>query len=265
MKIYDFFAGDLPILISMPHNGSDISSDISEQMHPYALKSQDTDWNLDTLYDFASDIGCNILKPRFSRYVIDLNRSTSDESLYPGADVTGLCPVNQFDYRPIYLTGKEPDNEEIARRIEIFWRPYHEKLSATLKALTSQFGYALLFEAHSIKSEVPRFFEGRLPDFSFGNFDQKSSSPELSELIKKWQPEGYCKVFNQRFKGGYITRHYGRPAQNIDSMQLELSQATYMDEVSLQYDSTKADKVKVQLRYLIESFAEFTRERIKSV
>jgi len=264
MKIFNFVAGDLPILVSMPHNGFRIASDIAAQMNPLALKSADTDWYLDRLYQFAGTMGCNLLIPEYSRYVLDLNRASSDESLYPGADVTGLCPVNQFDYQPLYQQGSEPDAAEIARRVEIYWRPYHQKLATTLEALKQKFGYALLYEAHSIKSVVPRFFEGKLADFNFGNFDEKSSSIGLSQLIEDWQPQGYSKVFNQRFKGGYITRQYGNPVQNIDSLQLELSQSTYLDESTLEYDSSKAREVQAQLKNLFESLAQFVRERIKN-
>ncbi|TQV71374.1 N-formylglutamate deformylase [Aliikangiella marina] len=264
MKIFNYIEGELPILISIPHNGARIPPQVAAKMRPAALTSVDSDWHLDRLYQFAGDMGCHFLIPEFSRYVIDLNRSSHDDSLYPGADVPGLCPINQFDYQPIYRDGGEPNVDEIARRVETYWRPYHDKLSETLQSLSSRFGYVLLFEAHSIQSQVPRFFEGVLPDFNFGNFDEKSSSEGLTQLVKDWRPEGYSKVFNQRFKGGYITRHYGEPLKNIDSLQLELSQATYMNESTLEYDNVKAGKVQLQLGSLFQSLAQFVREKTKN-
>ena len=216
-KIFDLQHGQLPILVSMPHNGTAIPQDIQNDMHPYALRVIDTDWYLDKLYSFANDLGCSIISPHYSRYVIDLNRPRNNESLYPGSDTTELCPTSQFDKRPIYLPGKEPTETEIKRRIETYWRPYHDCLEDTLTELVIRHGYVLLFEAHSIKSEVPRFFEGKLPDFNFGNLNGETSSKQINQLLEHWQPQGYTKVVNQRFKGGYITRHYGQPGDNIET------------------------------------------------
>ena len=264
MKIYDYVEGKLPILVSMPHNGEAIPEDIASTMNKYVLDVIDTDWYMDRVYQFAQEMGCHLLIPEYSRYVIDLNRPESNESLYPGADTTELCPTTQFDRRPIYQPGLAPDATEIARRVETFWRPYHLKLQQTIEALKQQFGYVLLFEAHSIKSVVPRFFEGQLPDFNFGNYDGKSSSQDLSELIQNWQAEGYSKVFNARFKGGYITREYGRPEQNIDSLQLELSQATYLNEDSLEFNLDKANKVIPVIQSLFKKLELFSLERAKA-
>jgi len=263
MKIFEFIDGKLPILVSMPHNGSAIPDDIASTMNDYAVASIDTDWFMDRIYEFATDMGCHMLIPHYSRYVIDLNRPESNESLYPGADTTELCPTTQFDRRPIYRPDLKPDNSEITRRIEIFWRPYHQRLRESISELKRQYGYLLLFEAHSIKSVVPRFFDGQLADFNFGNYDGQSSSSELSELVKNWQPQGYSKVFNERFKGGYITREYGRPEHNIDSLQLELSQATYMDESSLSFDLEKAASVVPVIESLFKKLEQFSLERTK--
>jgi N-formylglutamate deformylase len=253
LKTYNFSQGDLPILVSMPHNGTLIPESISAHMTEHALRMTDTDWFLDQLYDFAKTMGCSIIEPLYSRYVIDLNRSKEDTNLYPGQDTTELCPTTCFDKRPIYQEAKQPSKAEIMQRIEVYWQPYHQKLAATIEQLKQQYGYVLLFEAHSIKSVVPRFFEGKLADFNFGNFDQKSSSTQLTKLIENWQPpEEYTKVFNQRFKGGYITRYYANPMDGVDTLQLELSQATYMNESDLSYNETKANEVLTVLKDLFQ-------------
>ncbi|TQV82764.1 N-formylglutamate deformylase [Aliikangiella coralliicola] len=262
-KTYEFCKGSLPILVSMPHNGTLIPDKIAKNMTTSALEVVDTDWFMDRIYGFAQDMGCSLLKPLFSRYVIDLNRPQDNKSLYPGADTTELCPTTQFDRQPIYLEGRQPSENEIKSRVDEFWKPYHLKLKEELDEMVNQFGYALLFEAHSIKSVVPRFFEGQLPDFNFGNFDQKSSSKDFTKLVDDWQPEGYSKVFNARFKGGYITRHYGKPENGIDSLQLELSQATYLNEDKLNYDEEKAALVVVQIKSFFEQLKKHTLKQIK--
>lgn len=260
-KIFDLKLGQLPILVSMPHNGIAIPHDIQERMHPYALRVIDTDWYLDKLYGFAQDLGCSIIKPHYSRYVIDLNRPQNNESLYPGSDTTELCPTSQFDKRPIYLSGEEPNEAEIKQRIDKYWRPYHDCLEDTLNQLLIQHGYVLLFEAHSIKSEVPRFFDGQLPHFNFGNLNGSTSSVEINQLLEHWQPGSYSKVVNERFKGGYITRHYGQPGDNIDSLQLELSQATYLDEFTLGYDEEKAGEVIPVLKNLFSKLVDISLDK----
>lgn len=259
-ECYDYIEGTRPILISMPHNGISIAKTMLPRMTESAKMLVDTDWYLDQLYGFAKEQGCYMICPKYSRYVIDLNRPRNDESLYPGQDTTELCPTTQFDKQPIYLDGDVPDKNEIVQRVNDFWVPYHSRLRDTLDELKQMFGGALLFEAHSIKSEVPRFFEGQLPDFNFGNFNNTTCSQELTNLVDNWKPRGYSKVLNGRFKGGYITRAYGAPEDNIHSIQLELSQATYMDEKYLRLDSGKSDSVRPELEQMLEIFCQFIKQ-----
>ena len=257
---FDFIEGSIPILISMPHNGLEIPSDIKSDFTPSALNRIDTDWYMDKLYQFAVDKGCFMLSPKYSRYVIDLNRPKDDENLYPGQDTTSLCPTTQFDKSPIYKDNCEPTAQEIENRVSQYWQPYHSRLQETLQAIEANWGIALLFEAHSIKSKVPRFFTGQLPDFNFGDYNHQSCSKELSQMVDNWNPSDYSKVFNGRFKGGYITRAYGQPKNNIHSIQLELSQATYLNEESLDYDLQKVDKVKPILEQMFEVFYSFVNK-----
>lgn len=254
MSTFKFTQGTIPILVSMPHNGIQIPADIASKMTSSALKVVDTDWYLDRLYQFAQEQGCYMISPIYNRYVIDLNRSNENVNLYPGQDTTELCPTSQFNKQPIYLNGKEPSETEIEDRIEKYWKPYHQQLQLTLKQMKERFGVALLFEAHSIKSVVPRFFEGQLADFNFGNNDGKSCSDEFIQALVNWNMADYSKVINGRFKGGFITREYSDPKSNIHTLQLELSQATYLDEVSLNYHEEKAELVQVKLRELIKLF-----------
>jgi len=257
MITFDFKSGNIPILVSMPHNGVKIPKQIQATMTDSALKLTDTDWFLDRLYQFTQELGCYVIEPHYSRYLIDLNRPQDNANLYPGQDTTELCPTTQFDLDPIYLEGQEPNDTEIKNRVQNYWAPYHNRLQSTLKTIKSEYGIAVLFEAHSIKSYVARFFDGKLPDFNFGNLDGQTCSKQLTRKLEDWKPDGYSKVINGRFKGGYITRAYASPERDIHAIQLELSQATYMDEQSLSYSSTKALKVQKSLQQMFDIFKQF--------
>lgn len=258
---YDLSTGNIAMLISMPHNGQLIPDSIASSMTSAGHQVPDTDWYMDKLYDFAQDLGISIIKPKYSRYVIDLNRNIDGVNLYPGANSTELCPTTAFDLSPLYIKGKEPDEAEIKRRIECYWQPYHHALTNALADMKAQYGKVVLLDAHSILSEVPRFFDGQLPDFNFGTANGASCSSELTNKIEQLDLSPYSTVVNGRFKGGYITRGYGRPANNIHAIQLELSQRTYMDEPSEQYNELKAEQVKEKLLAFVRCLAEFTQEK----
>lgn len=253
--------GSVPLLISMPHNGSYIPSDIASTMTNSGHSSRDTDWFKDKLYQFALDRGAYLLKPRCSRYVIDLNRDPKGVNLYPGANSTELCPTTAFDLAPLYLPNNTPNDQEISRRVKHYWQPYHKALEQTLSEMLDVYGVAILLEAHSIKSEVPRFFDGVLPDFNFGTASGASCDPRLLERIEGIDFTPYSQVSNGRFKGGYITRHYGNPEKNIHAVQLELSQRTYMNEANLTYSEERAGQVIPKLKQLVETLLIFAEEK----
>lgn len=257
---YDLVTGSIGMLISMPHNGQLIPDRIASNMTPTGHQVPDTDWYMDKLYDFAQDLGISIIKPKYSRYVIDLNRNIDGINLYPGANSTELCPKTAFDLSPLYIVGHEPDETEIQRRIDGYWQPYHQALKNTLAEMKARYGKVVLLDAHSILSKVPRFFEGQLPDFNFGSANGESCSVELINKVAQLDLSPYSTVVNGRFKGGYITRGYGRPADNIHAVQLELSQHTYMDEPSDQYNEEKAAKVKEKLQTFVQCLADFTED-----
>lgn len=205
---------------------------IERRLTPEARILADTDWHVDRLYDFASAMGAGVIAATHSRYVIDLNRPPDGTVLYPGADNTELCPTTSFAREPLYGPGDAPDGGEIEHRIESYWRPYHHKLTAEVDRLRAQHGVALLFDAHSIRSEVPRFFEGALADFNLGTAAGESADGTLAGrlLAVCANASAYGSVLNGRFSGGYITRRHGKPENAVHAVQLELSQATYMDE-----------------------------------
>jgi N-formylglutamate deformylase len=221
---------DSPLLISVPHAGLELPADLVKRTGPWA-ELPDTDWHVDRLVDFAPKAGVGLLVARCSRYVVDLNRPPDDQPLYaqPGS---GLVPTETFAGDALYEAGHLPGPDDRARRIAEYWQPYHERLQQELDSIRDQYGFAVLLDAHSIASQVPRLFEGRLPDLNLGTFSGQSCAPELEHSVAQLltTAEGFTSVVNGRFKGGFITRHYGRPEEGIHALQLEIAQACYMDE-----------------------------------
>lgn len=226
---FHFESGKIPLLVSFPHVGTAIPDTIAERLTPEAHALPDTDWLVDALYDFVGELGASVLVARYGRYVVDLNRPPDDANLYPGQAGTGLLPTALFDGTPLYRPGLAPDDGERADRLERYWRPYHQALEGELARLRALHGYALLWDAHSIAAQVPRLFDGRLPDLNLGsNADHTCPAAVGAAVLAAGQGQGYSAVLNGRFKGGYITRHYGRPADRQWALQLELSQDTHL-------------------------------------
>lgn len=254
-QVFTLTRGTAPLLISIPHAGTQIPADIAVSMTPIAREVDDTDWHLERLYAFAVEMGASILVPANSRYVIDLNRPPDGANLYPGRDTTGLCPVDTFNSEPLYPAGRAPSDAQIAERREKYWRPYHDALTEELARLKVVHGKALLWEAHSIRSHVPRFFDGKLSDFNFGTAGGESAIAGLAEKLEAIVigQGAYTAIANGRFKGGYITRHYGAPQDGIHAVQLELSQVTYMEEMRpYDYDEARAARVAPLMRDLVQ-------------
>ena len=257
---YTLYRGRAPLLVSLPHDGSEIPADLADRMADCARGAPDTDWHVSRLYAFARDeLGASLLVPRYSRYLVDLNRPPDDASLYPGQNTTGLCPVQCFSGEAIYRDGLAPDAAEIASRRESYWRPYHDALAAELARLRAAHGRVVLWEGHSIRgSDLPFLFDGRLPDFNLGTADGTSCAPDLQARLEAIfaAQDTYDWVSNGRFKGGYITRHYGRPGDGVDAVQLEISQRIYMDEPTFAYDPERAAAAQAVIRPLLQACLE---------
>jgi N-formylglutamate deformylase len=248
--------GTAPLLVSIPHAGTEIPDELARRMTSAALQRADIDWHLPLLYTFASEMGASLLVARFARHVIDLNRPPEDESLYPGQDVTGLLPTDTFRKEPLYLAGQAPGAGEAAERRERYWRPYHEALAAELARLRALHGQVVLWEAHSIASRVPRFFAGKLPDLNLGTAEGRACAPACQAAVEAEMAAQrvYTHVSNGRFKGGYITRHYGRPEAGIHALQLEMCQSTYMDESApFGYRPDRAERVQPLLQRMLNA------------
>jgi len=229
---FDFVPGRSALLISFPHSGVTIPDGIRARLTPAALAVPDTDWHVPRLYDSCAEFGASLLIARNSRYVVDLNRPPDGAPLYPGKTETGLCPTRTFAGEPVYRPGEEPAADEIHARIQDHWNPYHARLAEAIDTIRTQQGYCILWDAHSIRSEVPAFFEGRLPDLNVGTADGASSSRLLTDKVMQTlaSQSRFTSILNGRFKGGYITRRYGDPARGINAVQLEIAQRAYMDE-----------------------------------
>ncbi len=234
MDLFRFKEGSLPLLVSMPHPGTYIPPALAARMTAVAKTVPDTDWHIPRLYDFLAAMDVSVLEATHSRYVIDLNRAPDNRALYAGASNTELCPLQTFAMEEIYRDGQRPDDAEVEERRATYWQPYHDRLKDELARIREKHGIAVLWDAHSIRSQAPRFFEGRLPDLNLGSADGAAAAASLMDILaavaRDAEHLGYTHAVNGRFKGGYITRSHGSPADGVHAVQLELSEITYMDE-----------------------------------
>ena len=254
MKLFELHRGDAPLVIDVPHAGTHLPPAMAARLTPAAAVLPDTDWHVDRLYAFAREAGVTMLVAACSRYVVDLNRDPSGASLYPGADVTELVPTRTFANDPIYCVDRSPDAVEIEARRAEYFDPYHAALIAEIERVRARHGHAVLLDGHSIRSEVPRFFAGRLPDLNLGTSDGKSCAPELQASAAEvlGAAGGFTHVVNGRFKGGYVTRHYGAPARGVHALQLEIAQRCYMDEAPpYRWDAGRAAPLRAVLTRLV--------------
>ena len=266
LKTFSFYEGNSPLLVSIPHDGLLLSDDINKLFKEKFLELPDTDWHMNRLYESFKDTQWNIISANFSRYVVDLNRSSDDTKLYKGYQSTGLCPIKSFSGEHLYSDDNEISELTIKRRVESYWKPYHEKIKQTLESIKSKYGYAILWDAHSIKSRIPNLFEGELPNLNIGTNSGESCPNSITESIHKVANDsGFSVVINDRFKGGYITRHYGKPAENVFAIQMEIAQRSYMNELTLSYDERLSKKLTPILKLMLDTFivnsAEYFKER----
>jgi len=248
--------GTQPLVISMPHVGTLIPAELAPRYLPRALEAEDTDWFLERLYGFAHELGASLLVPRLSRYVIDLNRPSDNQPMYAGRNNTELCPTRHFTGEAIYRAGQAPSEAEVRARVAAYWQPYHDALRAECERLRVRHGHVVLFDAHSIKSELPWLFEGTLPHLNLGTADGRSCAPALREaLAAVFEAQAdYSHVLDGRFKGGHITRHYGRPEAGLHTVQLEMTWSAYMDEAPpYRWHEARAAAVTPLLRRLVQT------------
>ena len=259
-RVYTLHRGTTPLLVSMPHVGTHLPGELQERLAERARAVEDTDWHLEPLYGFARSLGASLIVPTHSRYVIDLNRPPEDVPMYPGANNTELCPTRFFTGDPLYRDGEAPTADEIERRLQRYWRPYHDALEAELARLQSLHGHVVLFDAHSIKSELPWLFEGRLADLNLGTANGASCDPTLrAALMRVLESQSTFSVaIDGRFKGGHITRHHGRPAEGRHAVQLEMAWRCYMaEQAPYALDPVRVAVLEPTLRALVQTMIDW--------
>jgi N-formylglutamate deformylase len=256
--------GEAPVLASIPHSGTEIPECIRRNLASSALDLRDTDWWLECLYDFLRDLDITVVRTKISRTVVDVNRDPSGASLYPGLATTELCPTTTFDGVPLYPPGREPSEAEIEQRCSTYFKSYHEALEGEIARLSALHRKVVLYDCHSIRSRIPRLFSGELPHISIGTAAGLSCSPALSSLVAAaFSGSRYTCVTNERFKGGWITRRYGKPAQRVHAIQVELACRTYMDESNAPepapYSEARAEAIKAELKCVLERVVDWSR------
>lgn len=251
-----------PLVLSMPHCGTHVPEALFARLTPTGRRLPDTDWHIDRLYDFAGEFDATVVRANVSRYVIDVNRDPHDRSLYPGQATTGLCPTTTFDGDPLYASGDEPDVAEIEARRREWYAPYHGALAREIAHGRSRHGYCVLYDCHSIRSRVPRLFDGALPVLNVGTNNGDSCARALQDAVVAAcaEQDEFDHVVNGRFRGGWITRHYGRPGENVHAVQMELAQRAYMHEQPpWKYDGDRAALIRPTLRSVLQSIREWGR------
>jgi N-formylglutamate amidohydrolase len=253
--VFELQRGNGPLLLSAPHVGTLLPDEIAVRLSPAGRALVDTDWYADRLYPFAASLGASVLRARYSRYVVDLNRDPAGTVLYPGARTTGFIPTETFEGEPLYAPGDEPGTEEAAARRERYFDPYHDALRDELARLKAAHGQVLLLDAHTIWGRLPLLFDGELPDVNIGTNSGLSCDPALAAAVAAAaEASPYSVVVDGRFKGGFITRRYGAPAHGVNAIQIELNQRTYLAEGSrTEWDDAKAARLSRVLRTMCEA------------
>lgn len=262
MTFLEISQADSPLVLGLPHTGTDMPEDVADALNETGRAVTDTDWHIHDLYAGLAE-NVTTVRTRIHRYAIDVNRDPSGASLYPGQNTTGLVPVTDFDGNPIYREDCAPDAAEVERRRQTYHAPYHAALAAELERVKSRHGYAVLYDCHSIRSRIPFLFEGRLPDFNIGTNGGSTCDPSLQAAILGIceAADGYSVTVNGRFKGGWTTRHYGRPEDGLHAVQMELAQSTYMlERAPWSYETEKADRLRVHLKSILNTLIHWRPE-----
>lgn len=259
MNFLEVSQGTSPVVLGLPHTGTEIPADCLARLNARGHAMADTDWHIHDLYAGLLE-GVTTVRTKIHRYVIDANRDPSGTSLYPGQNTTGLCPETDFDGAAIYLDGQAPDAAETKRRRAAYHAPYHAALKAELTRVRGLHGFAILYDCHSIRSQIPFLFDGTLPDFNIGTNGGATCAAGIESAVAGIcaGADGYTSITNRRFKGGWTTRHYGRPVDGVHAIQMELAQSTYMRQSPpWTYDTTRADRLRVHLKSILTTLADW--------
>jgi len=260
VSVVEVTRGDSPLILGLPHTGTEVAEDIFARLNETGRALADTDWHIHWLYDgLLPDV--TTVRTGVHRYVIDVNRDPAGQSLYPGQNTTGLVPLTDFDGAPIWQEGAAPEADEVAARRTAFHTPYHDALASEIARVKAQHGFAVLYDCHSIRSHIPFLFDGVLPDFNTGTNGGTTCAPEIEAKVVEIcsSSDGYTSVLNGRFKGGWTTRHYGKPADGVHAIQMELAQSTYLKTEAAPWDMDQArtTRLRSRLTRILEFLAEW--------
>lgn len=259
-QITSAITNEVPILISVPHCGTDFPDELKNQFNAELIKApDDTDWFVNQLYDFAPAMGMTMIAAKYSRWVIDLNRDPKSKPLYnDGRIITALCPTTNFLGEPLYLDKRNKvEQQEVERRLENYYFPYHQQIEENLNRLKNKFGKVLLWDCHSIRQFVPTIHKEKFPDLILGDADETSASNDLiNTTLTNLSQSNYSLNHNHPFKGGYITRNFGKPLQNVHALQLEMAKVNYMDDSETRYEKSRADEMRTLLQQTFSKLIE---------
>lgn len=261
MNVFDVIVGDSPVVLAQPHGGTFVPDDMMKRLNPIGQTLSDTDWHIAQLYDGLLN-GATVIKSNVHRYVIDANRDPAGASLYPGQNTTTLCPLTDFDGHKIWLAGEAPQEAEIKARCVAYHAPYHDAIAQELLRVKARHGVALLFDCHSIRSDIPFLFDGILPVFNIGTYAGTTCATEIEQTVKACCDAalGFDTVLNERFKGGWTTRNYGQPSLGVHTIQMELAQRAYMDETApWTYRQSRATKLRLVLAEVLNTLDNLAR------
>ena len=253
MNVFSVLKGSSPIILTQPHGGTFVPAEICNKLNHTGKALADTDWHIHQLYDGLVD-NVTVVQSHIHRYVIDANRDPDDTSLYPGQNTTSLCPLTDFEGNPIYKSDQQPSADEIKQRQITYHQPYHDALKAEIERIKRLHGYVILYDCHSIRSKIPFLFEGILPDFNIGTYNNRSCSQNIEMTVEDIcsKAQGFTHIVNGRFKGGWTTRHYGQPQLHIHAIQMELAQSTYMHESApWHYNQLRANQTREVLKSIL--------------
>lgn len=263
MSVFELHQGSSPIILGLPHTGTDVPAEIWDRLNENGKILADTDWHIHDLYAGLLDDATTV-RATFHRYIIDANRDPKGVSLYPGQNTTGLVPETDFDGKPIWKAGEEPTEADIAQRLKNFHAPYHAALSKEIERVKAIHGIAILYDCHSIRSHIPFLFEGTLPDFNIGTDMGKTCDPAIEHIAVDVtsKAESYTSILNGRFKGGWTTRYYGKPETGVHAIQMELAQSTHLttETPPFAYDESKAAKLRTHLKTILTRMEKFALE-----
>ena len=258
-NIIDPIGNKVPMLVSSPHSGTLFPDELKENYNQELISSpDDTDWFIHQLYDFAPEMGITMITAKYSRWVIDLNRNPDSQPLYnDGRIITELCPTKSFAGEELYEEGKQPDTEEVKRRLDVYYWPYYQKIQSILDGIIEEFGYALFWDAHSIRKYVPLIRKDDFPELILGDNDGKTADQQLVDsTLGILNQRGHQINYNDPFKGGHLTRYFGKPEKNQHALQLEMTKVNYMNDEEKEYHPQRAGRMRESLHMVFKGLLE---------